>query len=389
MENNENNQQKRPKNRAVYGFRKNYPGSTGGSDYSIGESRKLQNRARRNKVFFAVLLCVVFCLSFIATATAIMLSKRPVDNGNETSESIPKAAATLGEMRGVYFTSDVFASEQGVKQVISQVRAAKADTAVIEFKTAEGDLCYESILPAAKNAYATAGAYPFVREYIEMIKAENIRVFAAVSCFEDNKAATVIPDAAVRTGTLTLWADSFTSRSWLNPYSSIAREYLTDLISEMGELGVDGFLLTAVHFPVSDNDDSIMYPGETVLTDRNAAIKTFISEAIEAAGERAVIIEVSFDAAFGADLKGCGGNVLDSLARYYSPDMRAASQTSEVLFGDTLYSGNNFADYSFVTTYYNELIKQKTENVFVPMCDNADYSVNALEDVGSVAFILE
>jgi hypothetical protein len=389
MENNENNQQKRPKNRAVYGFRKNYPGSTGGSDYSIGESRKLQNRARRNKVYFAVLLLVVFCFSFVATATAIKLSNRPVRDSGTADEKPVKVAATLGNMRGMWFSSDVFSSEQDVKNMIKKIKASGADTAVIEFKTPDGDLCYESILQAAKNAYATSGAYPFVGEYIEMIKAENIRVFALVSCFEDNKAATVIPDAAVKTGTLTLWAHSVTSRAWLNPYSDIARGYLTELISEMGGLGVDGFVLTAVQFPVADNDGSVMYSGETSLTDRNAALKQFITEAIEAAGEREVIIGVSFDAAFGADLRGCGGNILDSRARYYAPDFRAASQTTEVLFGDTLYSGSNFADYSFVSTYYSELVKQQTENIFVPICDDADYSVKALEDAGSNAFILE
>ncbi len=389
MENNENNQQKRPKNRAVYSFRKNYPGSTGGSDYSIGESRRLQNRARRNKFVFAAVLLIIFCLSFVATATAIKLSKRPVKEAPEKSELSVKAAATLGEMKAVYFSSDIFSSETELENAIKKLKNEQADTAVIEFKTPDGDLCYESSLQAAKNAYATKNAYGFVKEYIQQIKESSFRVIALVTCFEDNKASTVISDAAITNEKLELFSDSETSRSWLNPYSQVAREYLTDIIKELNEYGVDGYLLTQVTFPMSQNADVAVYRDETAVTDRNTAIKKFISEAIEAAGEREVIIGVSFDAAFGSDLSGAGGNILDSEARYYSPDLRAASQTQDVLFGDTLYSGGSFAQYDFVKTYMDSLNELQTENVFVPICDNAEYATDALKDAGCNTYITD
>ena len=389
MENNENNLQKRPKNRAVYSFRKNYPGSTGGSDYSIGESRKLQNRARRNKFVFAVVLLLVFCLSFVATSTAIKLSKRPVKEKQEKDEVIVKAPATLGEMKAVYFTSDIFSSEKELENAIKKLKNEQADTAVIEFKTADGDLCYESALQAAKNSYATKNAYGFVKEYVQQIKDSSFRVIALVTCFEDNKAATVISDAAITNEKLELFSDSETQRCWLNPYSSVAREYLLDIIKEINELDVDGYLLTQVTFPLSKNADVAVYRDETAVTDRNAAIKQFISEAIEAAGEREVIIGVSFDAAFGSDLNGAGGNILDSEARYFSPDLRAASQTQDVLFGDTLYSGGSFAQYDFVKTYIDSLNELQTENVFVPICDNAEFALGALGDSGCSTYIID
>lgn len=389
MENNENNQQKRPKNRAVYSFRKNYPGSTGGSDYSIGESRRMQNRARRNRLLFAFVLLLVFCLSFVATSTAIKLSKRPVEEEKKADEQTVKAVATLGEMKAVYFSSDVFSSEADLNAAVEKLKAQKADTAVIEFKTPEGDLCYESNLPAAKNAYATKNAYGFVREYVQQLKESSFRVVAVVSCFEDNKAATVLSDAAITNEKLELFSDADTQRCWLNPYSPVAREYIIDIIKEINELGVDAFLLTGVTFPTSKNASVAVYRDETAITDRNTVIKEFISSAIEAAGEREVIVGVGFDAAFGSDINGLGGNILDSEARYYAPDLRAASQTQDVLFGDTLYSGGSFAKYDFVKTYYDRLIEQQTENVFVPICDNAEYSLKALSDAGCDTFIIE
>ena len=389
MENNENNQQKRPKNRAVYSFRKNYPGSTGGSDYSIGESRRLQNRARRNKFVFAVVLLLIFCLSFVATATAIKLSKRPVREEPEKNEVSVKAAATLGDMKAVYFSSDIFSSQKELERAVQKLKNEQADTAVIEFKTADGDLCYESVLPAAKNAYATKNAYGFVKEYVQQIKEENFRVIALVTCFEDNKASTVISDAAITNEKFELFSDAETSRSWLNPYSPVAREYLTDIIKELNEYDIDGYLLTQVTFPLSKNADVAVYRDETAVTDRNTVIKQFISEAIEVAGEREIIIGVSFDAAFGSDLNGVGGNILDSEARYYSPDLRAASQTQDVLFGDTLYSGGSFAQYDFVKTYVDGLNMLETENVFIPICDNAEYALDALNSSGCNTYIID
>ena len=389
MENNENNQQKRPKNRAVYSFRKNYPGSTGGSDYSIGESRKMQNRARRNKLLFAAVLLVVFCLSFVATSTAIKLSKRPVREEKKTDERIVKAPATLGEMKAVYFTSDIFASDADIRDAAAKLKKEEADTAVIEFKTPEGDLCYQSNLPAAKNAYATKNAYASVKKYVQYLKRSSFRVIALVSCFEDNKAATVLSDAAITNEKLELFSDADTQRSWLNPYSETAREYIIGIINEINGLGVDAYLLTGVTFPVSKNSSVAVYRDETAITDRNTVIKQFISSAIKAAGEREVIIGVSFDAAFGSDLNGLGGNILDSEARYFSPDLRAASQNKDVLFGDTLYSGGSFAQYDFIKIYYDSLLSQQTENVFIPICDNAEYSLTALSDAGCNTYIIE
>ncbi len=389
MENNENNQQKRPKNRAVYSFRKNYPGSTGGSDYSIGESRRIQNRARRNKLFFAVVLVVIFCISFVATSTAIKLSKRPVREEKKAEQTVVKAPATLGQMKAVYFSSDVFSSEAQLNSAIEKLKEQQADTAVIEFKTPDGDLCYESNLPAAKNAYATKSAYGFVKEYIQLLKESSFRVIAVISCFEDNKAATVISDAAITNEKLELFSDSDTQRSWLNPYSQVARDYIIDIIKEINELDVDAYLLTSACFPTSENASVAVYREETAITDRNDVIKQFISSVIEAAGEREVIVGVSFDAAFGSDLNGLGGNILDSEARYFAPDLRAASQTKDVLFDDTLYSGGSFAQYDFVKIYYDRLLAQQTENVFIPMCDNAEYSVSALTDAGCNTYIIQ
>ena len=389
MENNENNVQKRPKNRAVYGFRKNYPGSTGGSDYSIGESRKMQNRVRRNRVLFAVLLLVVFCISFVSVSTAIKLSKRPVSEKTQVDEAVVKAPDTLGKMKALYFNSDVFFSNETLENMLGRVRNAAADTVVIEFKTADGDLCYQSALPEAKNAYASENAYDNVKDFISKIKSEHIRVFALVSCFEDNKAATVMGDAAVLTDRLELWSDETTLRAWLNPYSQQARDYILDIITEICSLDVDGFVLTSVTFPVTSNSSLARYPEEAALTDRNSVIKDFISSAIERAGEREVILGVSFDAAFGSDLSGCGGNILDSEARYFAPDLRAASQTEDVLFGDKLYTGSSFAEYDFVKTYYTSLQNQQTENVFIPICDNAEYTLEALTDVKCETYIVE
>ena len=389
MENNENNQQRRPKNRAVYSFRKNYPGSTGGSDYSIGESRKLQNRARRNKFVFAVVLLLVFCLGFVVTSTAIKLSKRPIKEKREKDEVIIKAPATLGEMKAVYFSSDVFSSEQDLERAIAKLKNEQADTAIIEFKTPDGDLCYESSLTAANNAYATKNAYGFVKEYIQQIKDSSFRVIALLTCFEDNKASTVLSGAAITNEKNELFSDSETSRSWLNPYSAEARSYIINIIKELNDYGVDGYLLSQVTFPRSKNADVAFYSDETAVTDRNTVIKQFISSAVKAAGEREVIIGAGFDAVFGSDLNGVGGNILDSEARYFSPDLRAASQTQDVLFGDTLYSGGSFAQFDFVKTYIDGLNELQTENVFIPICDNAEYALDALTASGCNTYIID
>jgi hypothetical protein len=58
-------------------------------------------------------------------------------------------------------------------------------------------------------------------------------------------------------------------------------------------------------------------------------------------------------------------------------------------FDDTLFSGGSFAQFEFVKTYFDNLNEQQTENVFVPICDNAPYSLDALEDVNCRTYIID
>lgn len=394
MENNgNNNTQKRPKNRAVYGFRKDYPGSTGSSDYLIGESRNRRTRAKIRKGIFVVLLVAVFCVSFVATSTGIMLSKKPVSEEKNTSTVNEQAVAaqTLGKTKALYFNKDVFATADTVNALIEQAKKAGANTVVIDFKNSDGDLCYKSELLTAQDIFASSGGFDLVKENIALIKSNKIKVIAAVSCFEDTKAANGIAEAAIHTdGGTDVWKDSSNSSAWLNPYSPSAVSYLKSIIGEINGMGVDGFLLNSVCFPSGENSDSAAFPNEKTLADRNAVIKSFINSVVYIAAEKPVIVSVTFDAAFSDDADAYGGSILDSAAKYYMPDLRAFSQKGNIIFGKKLFKDNGFASYDFVLAFITELnVKAKEKNcIFVPLTDNTSYSSKALSDSGCDAYIL-
>ena len=394
MENKQDPTQKRPKNRAVYGFRKDYPGSTGSSDYLIGESRNRRTKEKIRRWIFVALLVLMFCLSFVVTSVCIKLSNRPVSLDEQTEVTSEKASAAeiQGNIKAVYFGEEAFSSADSVNACIAKAKEAGANTVVIEFKNADGDLCYKSSLLTAQDIYATNKAYDSVKENVALIQSNSLKVYAAVSCFEDNKAAAGIAKAGVYKENGELLIADGSSNSWLNPYSEEATGYLKSILAQIKEMGVDGFVLSSVSFPTSDNATEAVYANETEVTNRNASLKSFINSAVFIADGKPVIVTVTYDAAFGSDMKNCGGNMLDSAAKYYAVDMRAFSQTGNILFDKKLFKDTSFASYDFVNSYAKE-IKDEQNNgsgfVFVPFADNTTYAKKAIADAGYGSYILE
>jgi len=156
-----------------------------------------------------------------------------------------------------------------------------------------------------------------------------------IHCFDDPLAAAAMPEAAIlQRGTELPWTDN-QGRRWLNPYAPGAREYLLAVIREAVSIGADELLLCGVAFP-EGNLQGAVFPGqeeifpaapsadaaeeggqaEALLAERNEALRSFIAEAKQAAGDAPIYVMIAGQAALdgaetlGGDLWGCAADFI-------------------------------------------------------------------------------
>ncbi len=67
------------KRKSYYGFAKNYPGKLGANKYVIGDSLNVRRRETINKVITAVLIVLLFAVTFVVTTVCLEISERPVN----------------------------------------------------------------------------------------------------------------------------------------------------------------------------------------------------------------------------------------------------------------------------------------------------------------------
>jgi hypothetical protein len=74
MKNENTNPERVIKRKSYYGFARKYPGSAPGS-YLIGDSLKVKRNQTLKKVLGAIILFLIFALSYILTTAALIISE--------------------------------------------------------------------------------------------------------------------------------------------------------------------------------------------------------------------------------------------------------------------------------------------------------------------------
>lgn len=159
------------------------------------------------------------------------------------------AGEGLGDMTAVYVpASDV--SLSGVGRYTSVMASYGANALVLEVKPVSGQLVWASGSEVAAS-YATNGTVN-LSQLVSALKQENPDVYlvAQLSCCIDALLAERCPTSALRLSTGAAFVD--TDGAWVDPYSDTVRSYLTELCTELIEMGFDELLLHSLQMPVTD-----------------------------------------------------------------------------------------------------------------------------------------
>lgn len=76
------------KRKSYYGFAKNYPGKLGSTKYVIGESRIVRRNETIRRIVIAVIVILLFIVSFVITSVGFEFSEKKPNKNKVTSVSI-------------------------------------------------------------------------------------------------------------------------------------------------------------------------------------------------------------------------------------------------------------------------------------------------------------
>ena len=166
--------------------------------------------------------------------------------------AVPAAAGEgLADMAAVFVPAqDV--SMSGVGRYMSVMSSYGANALVLEVKPVSGQLVWASSSPTAA-AYSLNGSLDLeamVAALRQQDEDGELYLVAQLSCCIDGLLAERCPSAALRFATGAAYADS--EGAWLDPYSATVSAYLSELCSELAEMGFDELLLKSLSLPITE-----------------------------------------------------------------------------------------------------------------------------------------
>lgn len=269
--------------KSYYTFSREYPAGNIPLERRIHLKFKSDFTKRTVSVLLVILL---LGLSFFLVRLPLDIShKTPpvITPGSITASSQEVSGESLlvtEGFRALYMPYEKLGDTAYIRSLIKKVKRYNCNSVIIDFKTEAGKLCYSSL-----NDYAISGKCAIfdnntVRQALSLFKKENITVAARIFCFLDNTVPESSPELAVKyMDTDVNWIDTTAEgdgKTWLNPCSKETLAYLLDIITELQNFNIKGFILEKCHFPDSENTGGASFPGENNYKNKNAVLKHYI-----------------------------------------------------------------------------------------------------------------
>lgn len=348
-------------------------------------------RTRNKKAFNIVLtgiLCVAavtagyFLMRVILNRTSVPTDKtiietesvtEPIESDAETEPDTEQETEEQpvvtddGNIIGSYADISVLAGGTDLESFIASAKQNGINSIVVEIKNIDGYVRYASQLPDVQANSAILDPVLNIESSIKELKNNKIKVIAKMYCFRDAIASGNMSDMAVHYMNEGYnWLDNSASkggRPWLNPYSSKAQNYLSDIAKEISELGFDAIILDGVQKPTGYSLDLATYGDESVGVPLSTALGNFVSEVKQKVSEGTEVYVAAFgDGALYGSEELYGGNPAMLGESRYCPDLRYGQYVDVTVAGQ--YIENASADMSsFIQIYSAALSQLKSDGI--------------------------
>ncbi len=167
---------------------------------------------------------------------------------------------------------------------LQKLKAEGYDAVLFDLKDKDGAVLYESALPAVLENPSQQAARFDLAEVIRKVKEAGLTPVGRLYAFRDRLGARGMPEAAVKFNyTETNWIDNSADaggKSWLNPVSPQAQDYLLALLEEAAGAGLETIVLDGVQFPEGYSLELATYAAPNVTVDKSAVLAGFLEKAV-------------------------------------------------------------------------------------------------------------
>lgn len=269
---------------SYYTFSKEYPAS------KIIKTKHVKRKKERVSSALHIVLAI-FCfllitaISFFTVSVGLNISNKPTDATASLSSQPKTAVESILEtdvFRALYMPDDILNNKKELSSFIRKIKRRDCNSVVIDFKTESGKTLYSSQNETAIFGRCAIYDNETVRNALEQFRDNDINVVARYFCFKDSIAGVTEPDFAVKyKDTDVLWLDELSEgkgKTWLNPYSDGAVNYLLDLLNETVSFGINGVIIESVSYPDAEDISTAGFPGEKNANKRNETLLGFIEK---------------------------------------------------------------------------------------------------------------
>lgn len=312
--------------KGYYRFAREYPSAVNAEGFRENDPRS--QKLGKKGLWLAVLLSLAaFCLAFIGTLAALRISAMP---GDTDYLATPTDSAVGPGIAALRFTAeDLY--YYGAGDIREMLHAAGCNTALFEFKDADGRIVFPTELARGSSA---DGAVEFAWDVIAALEEMDVRTAAYISCFRDSAALAYDdslavmdfddPDEPLYDGEGSMWLD---------PYRPEVTEYITGLMQEALNGGFSYIVLDHVSFPY-DLGLRTAYFSAADVADKgeNSILLDFLAEALDVTGTSQLILlcDVNGITATAMERENrYGGSLLTCGAELFAVDVRLSLQPKD------------------------------------------------------------
>lgn len=355
---------------SYYTFSREYPAG------NIPLKRRIHLRFKSEytkKSAYALMAIALICFSFFSVRLLLDISYKTPAEEDSSVTYVEDELSVLedGGFRALYMPYEKLGDTFYIRSFIKKIERKDCNGVVIDFKTENGKLCYSSLNLHAINAKCAIFDNNTVREALSIFRKENITVAARIFCFLDNTIPSQSPSLAIKyMDTDVNWIDAAMGgegKTWLNPCSKAAQDYLIDIIRELHDFDINGFILEKCHYPDGGNTDGATYPGVKSFKNKNAALTSFISSVkkILSEDDDFLVITKNADDALSGNKKLYSGSInsaaFDAVAAY------TLSRPEETVL-------DKKTDFIAMFSMFNDISAAHKEKHFIPVIDFSEYS---------------
>ncbi|MDD2955124.1 MAG: putative glycoside hydrolase [Oscillospiraceae bacterium] len=333
-------------------------------------------------------------------------SQAPLDQEKEPEQSASEAFSGL---HAAYLPTGTLRDEAALQAALTSLQAKGVNAVVYDAKDPIGQVFYNSTNERVLQCEAVTAAPYDISRVNELLHQNGFKAIARVYAFKDHIASRVLLEGAVKyLDTDWLWLDNSRDaggRSWLNPYSEVARMYVADIALECVEKGADAVMLDGLHFPVGVGLELASYGTGSSAKTRQEALSEFVQatrDLVEKKGG-ALMASASGSAMLLANSVQYPDSPLKLPLELFAPDVMPASFGSGVASETLTLTDPVLSPYDTVYSVMKRIAAGKTEqNVFLPFVQaystpdygreytSADVSeqLRALSELGITGYIL-